>query len=159
MGRKLSIPTHLSPVEWDKHKTIFGKIAKKETGITAALRTFIDTYTRWGWGRIDDSSLVNYFRALQKDPENYAELLNGLQSCRNCEEYLARVQQKLNIVKTKAGDTAREFKANRLVPSSARQFLEGMAKACDTFVPAVRKEIADSERKIVAELTKAHVKF
>lgn len=76
-------------------------------------------------------------------------------SCRDKDKYIHQVQAKLDAVKKLVEAVAKEFKASTVVPKSAREFLEGMAKDCTAFLPLVRKQIEDTETKIKAELQKA----
>jgi hypothetical protein len=164
MANKLPIPKHLSKKEWTSHKGIIAKIltASRKTGITEALEDFEKYYNfKFGWGVTGDSEVQGYAKwALSQKPSEkdmgIAHLKLGLKEIRG--SFLGDAKTKLDKIKNLATTKATEFKANKLIPSSSRVYLEEMAKTSGTFHDQLKKALADSETKIKAALVKAGVK-
>ncbi len=163
MGDKLKVPPTLDYRQWDKQKGIIAKVVKKKTGITEALKDFEHVYNfEFGWGLTGNSEVAGYAKAAKDDAQHKDTWVNhlerGLDECKGKETFLGKLQTKLNVVKGLADKNAAEFKKSSVIPSSSRVYLENMSKACVAFVPAVRKELVDSEKRILAGLQAAGVK-
>jgi hypothetical protein len=148
MGMKLAIPICLQAKEWDRHKSIIGKIIKKKTGITEALKDFEKAYNNFGWSYVDSDNVSKW--SLPKDEANLAE---GMKYSRQGRDFCQLLQKKLAGIKKLAHDNFGLFKGNPLIPKTASAFLEKMWATCDTFHGDVYEQLLDSSLKIQKKLS------
>lgn len=118
------IPENLTPKYWDKHKGIIAKMAG-ETGIGKALTALGELHAKTDWQKFDHCVPAEGFSPTSAEAKKH---LDGAKTF--VTKDLQLLVKEFKAVRDLCQETAKKFKANKLLAGSAKT-VEDMAKTAD----------------------------
>jgi len=149
---KPAYPEVLKKTKWEKEKGLVAKIIKSETGIGAALDGIQAAYDAIPWDKLDEAKAAKL-----RTPEEARQLYTDGSAVLKGELEVAR--KKCSEASALGEKVSKSFKSNPLVPKSAREYLDQMAKQSSWFMTILRDEaqkslvkFAEAEKKLQGEM-------
>jgi|GEM_PF-6863351 len=133
MPAALVVPKGLTDAEWQKEKGKIAKLAGK-TGVGEALKKFQASYKAIDFSKFDAKMACPG----AKLPSVVSEALKTARSYHA--DKVEKARNDLKDARDTANDTAKAFKKNKLIPSSATKAAETIAKAADQFYIVMKKD-------------------